>query len=767
MMKSYVTSFNGLFARRGEGLAPVYRIEIPLIQRDYAQGRIGESVARIRADFLNVLHGAVTTGRSLGLDFVYGDVKEGTFRPLDGQQRLTTLFLLHWYLAWRATRLDQEHGWKRFSYATRPSARRFCEVLVNASPPNGTSPRAWLEDQFWFQFTWKHDPTIQSMLTMLEAIHERFAGTDYRAAWERLVDREQPAICFHVLPIEQLGPSGDDLFIKMNSRGKPLTPFEQFKARFEQLLSESCPSRVEEVARKVDGVWADILWRYRGADDIVDDEFMRYFHFATELCAWNGGESPSTNIEALAEIIYGRENANREANLDFLFRALDTWVGADPAALFSLWFTRTTPTPASGDVSKVALFSPLGAETTNLFFECCRGYGDLRGKNRVFSWPQTLLLYAVLLHRIHGTPEFGRRLRVLRNLIEASSSELRLDRMPALLGDVRRIIIEGDLDGVGSFNQAQVADEKLKDEMLARHPALAPSLFLLEDHQILRGGIFAFEMDPSVVERRARAFHEAFNDPALWPALTGALLAAGNYGRVSDSRVVRFGSGSNRAPWRDLLTGATRAALGATREALGQVLDIVAARTGDVRSALGIFTEQWLEKASAEGALDWRWYFVKYAAMREGPSGRYACPNGTLGYDVCMLDKDTINSFYRDPFLHAVKRESGVQDAAVQGAVGHHWPDGPWFTGYETEPRWMRLVASGTEIRCVAEGFQLRPPSAPPAEAGFVRVCEAHGLGRDCLLRIPQVSVGTRLCDTQDRIQRGARLLRDLVNAGL
>ena len=134
-MKSYVTSYNGLFARRS-GEAPVVdRIEIPIIQRDYAQGRDSDAVARIRANFLDVLHDAVTTGTRISLDFVYGDVISGTLRPLDGQQRLTTLFLLHWYLAWRAERLDQEHGWKRFEYATRPSARRFCACLVESKPP--------------------------------------------------------------------------------------------------------------------------------------------------------------------------------------------------------------------------------------------------------------------------------------------------------------------------------------------------------------------------------------------------------------------------------------------------------------------------------------------------------------------------------------------------------------------------------------------------------------------------------------------------------
>jgi hypothetical protein len=43
---------------------------------------------------------------------VYGDVRAGVLQPLDGQQRLTTLFLLHWYVASRADKLDPSAvGW--------------------------------------------------------------------------------------------------------------------------------------------------------------------------------------------------------------------------------------------------------------------------------------------------------------------------------------------------------------------------------------------------------------------------------------------------------------------------------------------------------------------------------------------------------------------------------------------------------------------------------------------------------------------------------
>jgi len=750
-MRSYVTSYNALFSRRTNDAPAVERIEIPIIQRDYAQGREDLAVARIRENFLVVLRDALTGGPPLSLDFVYGDVEEGTLRPLDGQQRLTTLFLLHWYLAWRAQCFAQEEGWKRFSYATRASARLFCERLGGCTPPDDVNDlRVWIEDQHWFLHTWRHDPTIRAMVVMLSAISSRFAGADCAAAWARLVDPEMPAITFHLLPIERKGLS-EDLYIKMNSRGKPLTPFENFKARFEQVLDRSIPDQVEDFALKVDGVWADILWSYRGSDDIVDDEFLRYFHFVSELCDWHDRCLSSGDIEALGERVYGRDNDNARVHLDFLFKCFDTWTNED-ISVFSQTFTLSQLPLDSEDTSKVVLFGPQWGTGVNLFAACCANYGDMRGRNRVFSWPHTLFFYALLLHRIHTTQEFPRRLRVLRNLIEASGNELRLEKMPGLLTDVRLLIVEGTIEGITSFNQAQVADERLKADMLAKEPTLERHVFQLEDHPILRGCLTAFEIDVTVFERRARAFHDIFGDARLLPLLTGALLAAGDYSRSSNPRFFQLGSGSNEAPWRDLLTSGSHDHRDGTPSVLGRLLDAVAERSADVQTALAAFASDWVDGIDQSDGLEWRWYFVKYPAMREGRSGIYAGSN----YDLCMLNKTQMNSSYRDPFLEAIRRESGVLSTEDQ-----------CFTGYETEPRWLRLTASESGIRCVQEGLLLRPPIAKQHAESFARVRVAHGIGDDCLLKVPQIDVRGRRLDIRDRVQLGATLLRNLVDAGL
>ena len=323
-------------------------IEIPLIQRDYAQGRPGAWVKEIRVSFLEVLLDAIAGGEPVGLDFVYGKIENATFHPLDGQQRLTTLFLLHWYLASAANRLDAGAAWTRFSYATRASARLFCQRLAaNPLPQDTDVPSAWIIDQPWYLYVWRTDPTIQSMLVVIDAIHEEiqriYPDLDAQAAWERLTDAESPAVSFYLLPLDDM-ESDEDLYIKMNSRGKPLTPFENFKARFEQDIRHS--DRAEEFAHKIDGAWSDLLWPFRGGDNLVDDEFIRYIDFITELCEFREGRVRvvSNRLGPRARAVFGEGNERAEEHLDFLFGAFDKWQSAEHISkTFSDVFSTSLP----------------------------------------------------------------------------------------------------------------------------------------------------------------------------------------------------------------------------------------------------------------------------------------------------------------------------------------------------------------------------------------------------------------------------------------
>ena len=769
------TTFDTSFVQLFES-SPVRCIEIPPIQRDYAQGRPGEEVGRIRDHFLEALHRAVTVdGAAIQLDFIYGDRVGNVLYPLDGQQRLTTLFLLHWYLVWRAgVSTEGPPSWTRFTYATRPSARMFCESLVMTKRPpeeevsGARGLSGWLRDQPWYLYTWEHDPTIQAMLVMLDAVHTRFGDCDGDAclsAWRRLTDEQNPAISFYLLPIpaQQLS---SDLYIKMNSRGKPLTEFENFKAQFIELLKTAHPqNHVNDFARKVDTDWSDILWRYRGEDQLIDDEFMRYFRFVTEVRAWLGGIpfDEQMRTEDLAMQVYGEKSQQATASLEFLFQAFNIWHGKDIQTEFDNLMTATPGGPAV----PLLLFNaftqvPTGESPIDLFAACCRAY-----RKPVWTLAHTLLLYAVLLHRIRKTVDFPHRLRLLRNLIEASrGGEIREDNMPNLLDDVERIVVHGQWQGSIAFNQAQLGNEAEKAALLASQPTLGAELHRLEDHDLLRGCLSAFDLDPSqnaiTFRQRADAFHAVFGNPGCWLKLTGALLAQGDYSRSvknrgTGHRFADFGSAKSKETWSYLFRGKKETRLVDTLMAL---FDKVAAHPNDL-NCLASISEKFLQNSQAQPnkVLDWRYYFVKYPEMRDGDSGRYAI--SLTGYGVCMFNKWQMNSYYRDPYLLAVVQSSAVATDKISNNC--KWKDWPWFYGNETEPRSIVLNASGIQIQCVDLGWQLSMIPTDPAQLAALNVVCAVYKMQNYLCQVTQVNG----VDSEDRVELGARLLRELVQAGL
>lgn len=763
------TSLVGLF---GDGDNPITEIEIPLFQRDYAQGRDTAAVTDIRTTFLDVLHGAVagTDPTPVGLDFVYGELDANTLRPLDGQQRLTTLFLLHWYVASRAGVLDDgDHPWKQFSYATRPSARLFCQRLV-ATPLATTDqgPSKWICDQPWYLYVWRHDPTIQSMLVMIDAIHARFAEMDHAAVWARLVDADKPAISFLLLSLPEMG-SVEELYIKMNSRGKPLTEFETFKAHFEKVLATA--HRADEFALKVDTTWSDLLWEMRGDDDLIDDEFMRYLEFVLEICEWREGrtDGPRRRLETRAVALFGDDNPRRPGHIEFLFDAFDVWTRHTISDVFeNLFIAGETP----DDSQRVRLFFRGETATlanVNLFDACCRTFGASRGRARVFSYGQSLVLYAVVLHLIEDTPDFGRRVRRLRNLIEASTDEIRPDKLPQILDDVHAVIRDGDLDGVSALNTAQTADEIRKQAILAEHPGLEASMFRLEDHELLRGSLPSFDLDPERFESRAATFATLMDEPDLWTQLTGALLAVGEYQRRrTNSRPFLFGTNSKKHDnaWRELLTGASLERLGATRQVLMTLLDAVADRGDqDLTGVLDEIIDSFLAEQETLGWFDWRYYLVKYPEMRERGSSTYFAERfdgqdkAAMGYSLCMLKGGgrIMSGNYRDPFLLALWRAVDEDDRI----------EDPWFTGYEENPRWLRFTRSGVGLRCVPAGFTLADPPDDDDLATYGAVLDDLGVGEDRLVAIAQTDVDGSLLDTEDRIERGSLVVTKLLEAGL
>mgnify|MGYP002795028534 CR=1 FL=1 len=263
-------------------------IEIPIIQRDYAQGR--KAATSIRNEFVNALFRSLEKQQPLHLDFIYGNVIDGKLTPLDGQQRLTTLFLLHWFLAIKEDKFELfetffRDGLKsRFSYETRLSSRDFCKELVNHEiilSKDFPTYEKYIKNCNWYFSSWDRDPTIQSMLVMLDSFREIYEEVDKDISFlDQLLDEANPTITFQFIELRDFGLT-DSLYIKMNARGKPLTDFENFKAKFEKLLKTFDKLNNTVLAPyfedKIDTTWTDVFWAFRNKQDhLFDKEFMNF-----------------------------------------------------------------------------------------------------------------------------------------------------------------------------------------------------------------------------------------------------------------------------------------------------------------------------------------------------------------------------------------------------------------------------------------------------------------------------------------------------------
>lgn len=280
------------------------QIVIPKIQRSYAQGRKEE--VQVREGILQELFSTLKEGKDIELNFIYGSLKEnGNYELLDGQQRITTLFLLYLYV------YLQENGtlpsWFKncLSYETRHSSRDFIEELCELNQLTNeeyTLPSTYIKNQKWYNNAFRLDPSIEAMLIMLDTI-----DWYYKETGEQIIDKLKH-IHFYALNLNDFNLT-EELYIKMNARGLPLTPFENFKA---DLVGYYKPAQSDkeqdfkswlDFATKLDTVWIDIFWNKESSDKEVDNQYFRFFYrIATLLTIVSsqkeiGAEKMSSNPE--------------------------------------------------------------------------------------------------------------------------------------------------------------------------------------------------------------------------------------------------------------------------------------------------------------------------------------------------------------------------------------------------------------------------------------------------------------------------------------
>jgi len=405
------------------------KIEIPLIQRDYVQG-LDEQKAE---DFLEAIKKGMSSG--LNLDFIYGNKRDDIFIPIDGQQRITTLFLLYYYLSLESRYIVELEN---FSYAIRPTSKDFIEKLTNKKnweKLKKNNIKKQITDSNWYFLSWESDLTIKSILNMLHLIEKKFKDSD--------IDNLS-RIEFEFLDLDRY-QLGEDLYIKMNARGKQLSSFENFKAEFEKFIQDP------RIKAKIDNEWLDIFWKldYKKTDLY----FYNFFY--------------NVSLNFYLEKYQLQKNFLKEKHL------LDFYKDVYPEYI----------------------------DNVVLILDNLENYSDLEKFTKIREEAQyydRLYFYIWSLGILKGLSkiEFQRWDRVCRNLI----SNIRVEDSEIFTNILREILklsstidkdVYRDIDftQIEKFSTIQIKEEVLKIDLISKNPNFEREIIKAEKHWYLDGQI--------------------------------------------------------------------------------------------------------------------------------------------------------------------------------------------------------------------------------------------------------------------------------------
>lgn len=543
------------------------KISIPIIQRDYAQGR--EEEIEKREKFLNSILRHLQNEEQMHLDFVYGREKENVFYPIDGQQRLTTLFLLHWYFALKENvYAEKKEKLSKFVYDTRISSREFCNALIREDIKIPTSINddyfiKHIKNKQWYRVVWDNDPTIKAMLVMIQALHNKFHDFNSYDVFERLTNSD--LISFELLDLGRKGfELTDELYIKMNARGKQLTSFENFKANFIQFIEKKFKDKKLKhpikgeiaysgyFAYKIEKEWTDLFWAYRGNKKTIDDSFINYFEFVTQMFYFKKNKNAKAedfkNSFTQYEDVYGEQE-----NFLFLINSLDK--------LYEI-------INQNGDINPeniTALFHRLSnnsrffwnpVDDNNLFKRIILDSKNEDARNKILLF---VVLKFMIDHKLsNATEALEQNIRVIRNLLQATrqrnetkyNTNIRINNFGSywmlfrqlLSNDIYKKLQDPTLNNKGT----QISDTSLKNEIekakifQTASENIQNALVRIEEFPFFGGLIH--QLKPSVnyskLPEYLKAIQDIWNDAVNDTLRIQALIACGFDGlKIKDTKM--------------------------------------------------------------------------------------------------------------------------------------------------------------------------------------------------------------------------------------
>lgn len=272
-------------------------ILIPALQRNYVHGRQDEHAREVRENFINTLRECYEDGKEMELGVVYGvrckePAGKNTLVLIDGQQRLTTLWLASVYAALYLKDKQERRVLLRklsgFSYEGRPMASMFCHWLTN-----GAHNYDFEHELELAEIRWGEDSTVRAMIVTLRTMDKltlRLLGEILEFKGGALLDAIQNKVHFE---FSEVTGDSSDLYMKVNARGRTLTQWETFKGSFADALQPEARSNFNERIERLGDAYFETF------NKIPDTSFYSLFGIIADYIRRNEN-AEEMNLASLA-----------------------------------------------------------------------------------------------------------------------------------------------------------------------------------------------------------------------------------------------------------------------------------------------------------------------------------------------------------------------------------------------------------------------------------------------------------------------------------
>jgi|GEM_PF-3511146 hypothetical protein len=224
-----------------------YTICIPAIQREYVQGYDDEKINIVRKDFIKNIFDAIIENKVLDIGIIYGYIQneenesKPIFFPVDGQQRITTMYIIYWCLSIIKEEASDDidiFGGKTLQYEARNSTARFFKELVNKGRCEFFKEVFLKEESFyknivsqkWFESQWINDVTVLAVINVISEVFQKIK--DKKISGEALRNFSNVRFSLIISKNDENNARRNSSleFAKINARGKQLELFENVKS---------------------------------------------------------------------------------------------------------------------------------------------------------------------------------------------------------------------------------------------------------------------------------------------------------------------------------------------------------------------------------------------------------------------------------------------------------------------------------------------------------------------------------------------------------